>query len=91
MGFEPTQADLVAWAVQRFKHTVTLSDQRSSVGELIQTNKSLKQRCSVSNIMFFWLKTNKPIKSSHWLIKNRLDLLCLKCNDEYSTIVLEQD
>ena len=78
MGFEPTQADLIASAVQRFKHSVTLSDQRSSVGELIQTNKSLKQRCSVSNIMFFFFGSKQTNLSNQAIVQSKIDLtLCI--------------
>ena len=77
MGFEPTQADLIVYAVQRFKHSVTLSDQMSSVGELIQTNKSLKQRCSVSNIMFFFGSKQTNL-SNQAIVQSKIDLtLCI--------------
>ena len=54
MAFEPTHAGLIGLAVQHFNYSAILSDHRSIIGKLNQTNKTLKHSCCASNRLFFF-------------------------------------
>ena len=65
-------------AVQRLNLSATLSDHNEIIGKSNRTDKILTQCCFASNREVFLLKTLKPIKSSHSLIKHRLDVYVSK-------------
>ena len=91
MGCKPTQADCIVWAVQRLNHSATLSDQSSFIGYFNRTNKILKQRCSASNRIFFCSKQKNL--SNQIIVRSKIELksVYFKCNNKFSSLVLEQD
>ena len=57
MAFEPTHSGLFGLAVQHFNCSAILSNHRSFIGNLNETNKTLKHSCCASNRML--LNQNK--------------------------------
>ena len=87
------QVESFGLAVKRLNHSATLSDQRSFNRKLNRNKEKLKQSCFASNrIRFFLLKTKKKL-SNQALVLSKIDMtsVYLKSNDEFSTLVLEQD
>ena len=76
-------------AVKRLNHSATLSDQSSFNRKLNRNKEKLKQSCFASNRICFFLLKKKL--SNQALVLSKMTSVYLKSNDEFSTLVLEQD
>ena len=80
MGFKPTRAVCIGRANQHFNHSgATLSEQRN------------KENASLQIEYFFLLKIKNLSNQAPVRSKKDLTSVYLKCDDEISTLVLEQD
>ena len=73
MGFEHTQAKRMVSAVNRFNLSATLLNQRSFTGKLSRNKKNWSKDASFQ-IGIFFAQNKKPVKSSQFSIKNRLEV-----------------
>ena len=73
MGFEPTQAKLMVSAANRFNFSATLPNHSSFNGKLNWNKKKWSKDASFQ-IGIFFAQNKKPVKSSHFSIKNRLEV-----------------
>ena len=90
MGFEPTQAKRMVSAFNRFNLSATLLNQSSFNGKLSR-NKKNEAKMLHFKYEFFLLKTKNPSNQANFRSKIDLRSVYLKCNDEFSTLVLERD
>ena len=90
MGFEPTQAKRMVSAANSFNLSATLPNQSSFNGKLNWNKKKWSKDASFQ-IRIFFAQNKKPVNQAIFRSKIDLRYVYLKCNDKFSTLVLERD
>ena len=90
MRFQPTRAKRIGSAVNRVNLSATLPNQSSFNGKLNRNKKKWSKYASLQ--IGFFLAQNKKM-SNQAICRSKIDLMSmyLKCNDNFSFLVLEQD